>query len=68
MRVSAERNGDALVLEVEDDGDGGAVDKPGGGLAGLHDRVSALDGSLTLYSRRAHGTRLRIELPLEAQP
>jgi signal transduction histidine kinase len=68
VRVSAERNGEALVLEVEDDGDGGAVDKPGGGLAGLHDRVSALDGSLTLHSRRAHGTRLRIELPLEAQP
>ena len=68
VRVSAERNGDALVLEVEDDGDGGAVDKPGGGLAGLHDRVSALDGRLTLHSKRAHGTRLRIEFPLEAQP
>jgi PAS domain S-box-containing protein len=68
VRVSAERNGDALVLEVEDDGDGGAVDKPGGGLAGLHDRVSAVDGRLTLRSERGHGTRLRIELPLEAQP
>jgi PAS domain S-box-containing protein len=68
VRVSAERKGDALMLEVEDDGDGGAVDKPGGGLAGLHDRVSALDGRLTLRSERGQGTRLHIELPLEAQP
>ena len=66
VRVSAERTGDALVLDVADDGVGGATDKPGGGLAGLRDRVSALDGHLTLMSDAAGGTRVHIELPLGA--
>jgi signal transduction histidine kinase len=39
-----------LVVEVEDDGAGGAVMVPGGGLAGLAGRVEALDGRLTVTS------------------
>jgi PAS domain S-box-containing protein len=64
VRVSARRTRDALLLDIADDGVGGATDKPGGGLAGLRDRVSALDGRLTVDSDAATGTRLHIELPL----
>jgi PAS domain S-box-containing protein len=61
--VSGERRNGALVLDVEDDGAGGAIDK-GGGLAGLRDRVSAVDGRLTVHSEPGRGTCVRAELPL----
>jgi PAS domain S-box-containing protein len=56
-----------LVVEVADDGRGGAT--VGGragssGLSGLADRVAALDGALTVHSPPGGGTRLRAELPL----
>jgi signal transduction histidine kinase len=57
-----------LLLTVEDDGVGGAVVTPGGGLAGLRDRVDAYGGSLTVTSSVTDGTRLSITLPLEASP
>ena len=37
----------------------------GTGLAGLRDRVRAIDGDLTLASPPGHGTTLRVELPCE---
>jgi len=52
-----------LVVEVRDDGAGGATVTPGGGLAGLRDRVEALDGSLTLASPPGGPTVVRVELP-----
>jgi PAS domain S-box-containing protein len=52
-----------LVVEVVDDGVGGA-DGAGGGLRGLADRVEALGGRLALDSRAGEGTRLLAELPL----
>lgn len=55
---------DALVLEVDDDGIGGAVVRPGSGLYGLLDRVAALDGTLTVKSPPGAGTCLRAQVPL----
>jgi signal transduction histidine kinase len=60
--------GDALVVEVEDDGAGGAAAVAGGGLAGLADRVHALDGELAVESPPGRGTRLRAEIPLAVAP
>jgi PAS domain S-box-containing protein len=65
-RVEAGRTDDALVLQVEDDGIGGAEPSPGRGLAGLLDRLAALDGTLTVESRVGQGTRIRAEIPLPA--
>ena len=52
------------MVEVLDNGVGGA-DPAGTGLAGLRDRVRAVDGDLTLASPPGHGTTLRVELPCE---
>ncbi|NUR77528.1 MAG: hypothetical protein HOQ28_14740 [Thermoleophilia bacterium] len=56
------RDPSTLVLEVADDGLGGA-DPGGSGLTGLRRRVEALDGKLTVASRPGAGTTLRAELP-----
>ena len=61
--VSIVSRGDVLLVEVEDDGVGGAEPRVGSGLAGLADRVHALDGGLTIESEPGHGTCLRAELP-----
>ncbi|MFL5992602.1 MAG: sensor domain-containing protein [Rubrobacteraceae bacterium] len=53
---------DLLVVEVEDDGGGGA-DPAGAGLAGLADRVMVLDGCLTVESPSGGPTRVRAEMP-----
>jgi len=52
------------VLEVADDGVGGAAPAPGSGLAGLEDRVSALAGTLVVSSTPGAGTTIRAEIPL----
>ena len=51
-----------LMVEVLDDGVGGADDE-GGGLRGLADRVEALGGRLSLDSPAGGGTRLLAEIP-----
>jgi signal transduction histidine kinase len=51
------------VVEVVDDGSGGA-DAGGGGLRGLADRVEARGGRLTLTSPSGVGTRLLVEIPV----
>jgi signal transduction histidine kinase len=53
-----------LVVEVEDDGHGGARVVPGGGLAGLTGRVEALDGSLAVVSPDGGPTIVRASIPL----
>lgn len=65
VRMSATRRGDRLVVEVSDDGAGGADPALGSGLVGLSDRVSALGGTFVLDSPRGGGTCLRAELPFE---
>ncbi|MGW1346140.1 histidine kinase [Kribbella sp. NPDC002412] len=52
-----------LVVEVVDDGIGGADTERGSGLRGLADRVESLGGRLRIWTPRGRGTRLRAELP-----
>jgi signal transduction histidine kinase len=52
-----------IVVEVVDDGVGGADTERGTGLRGLADRVEALDGRLRVWSPAGGGTRLRAEIP-----
>jgi signal transduction histidine kinase len=54
-----------LVVEVSDNGPGGA-NKDGGGLSGLRQRVQALDGTLAVVSNPGEGTVIRAELPCES--
>jgi signal transduction histidine kinase len=53
-----------LIVEVTDNGIGGADPARGSGLSGLADRVETLGGALTIGSAPEHGTRLTAELPL----
>jgi signal transduction histidine kinase len=61
--VRIERVDSRLLVEVSDDGVGGADATAGSGLAGLSDRVAALDGMLDVVSPPGAGTRLRAQLP-----
>ena len=61
IRVSG-RNG-AAVVEIADDGVGGADETAGSGLQGLADRVAALDGTLRILSPPGGGTVVTAELP-----
>ncbi|TFV51514.1 sensor domain-containing protein [Blastococcus sp. TF02A_35] len=62
-RVALTCSGERLRVVVEDDGTGGAVLVPGHGLAGLADRLQAVDGTLAVDSPRGGPTRLTAELP-----
>jgi len=53
---------DVLVVEVRDDGMGGA-DPAGSGLAGLADRIAVVDGRLLLSSPAGGPTLVRMEIP-----
>jgi PAS domain S-box-containing protein len=53
-----------VVVEVADDGVGGADMRTGSGLRGLADRVAALDGELRVESPAGGGTRVVAEIPL----
>lgn len=52
-----------VEVVVRDDGRGGARVRPGGGLAGLRDRVVELGGTLELLSPPGMGTTLRAQIP-----
>jgi len=56
----------ALVIEVHDDGVGGARAGVGSGLSGLADRVGACDGTLSIESPAGAGTLVRAVLPVQA--
>jgi signal transduction histidine kinase len=62
-RVTARRFADRLLLEIYDNGAGGANPGGGTGLAGLRNRASALDGELRIESPAGGPTRIRAELP-----
>jgi signal transduction histidine kinase len=55
-----------LIVQIIDDGVGGVDLQRGTGLTGLADRVSAVEGRLEIESQRGCGTRIRAELPCEA--
>jgi signal transduction histidine kinase len=60
--VEVVRTNGELVVEVADDGVGGASDGNGSGLRGLADRVEALGGRLRVTSPAGDGTRVRAEI------
>ena len=64
--IAAEHEALDAVVEVADDGVGGADPDSGSGLSGLRDRAAALDGSLQVESESGGGTKVRAELPLTA--
>jgi signal transduction histidine kinase len=63
IEVVVVRSNGTAVIEVRDDGAGGA-DGAGSGLRGLADRVAALGGALSLDSPPGAGTTLRAQIPL----
>ncbi len=65
-RVHVRTDAASLIVEVSDDGAGGADAARGSGLTGLQDRVDAAGGTLTLSSELGSGTTLRAGLPITA--
>jgi signal transduction histidine kinase len=61
-RVTIGMEHDVLVVEVSDDGPGGA-DPQGSGLTGLRQRVAAIDGTLAVAGGPGEGTTVRAEIP-----
>jgi signal transduction histidine kinase len=63
VSVDVGRVNGSLVVEIVDDGVGGADSERGSGLRGLADRVEALGGRLRVWTPRGGGTRVRAEIP-----
>jgi signal transduction histidine kinase len=61
--VAVARANARLVVEIVDDGVGGADPERGSGLRGLADRVEALGGGLRVWTPPGEGTRVRAEIP-----
>ncbi|WP_370517000.1 sensor histidine kinase, partial [Streptomyces acidiscabies] len=64
--IRVEQRGGRLVVEVGDDGRGGADSSGGTGITGLADRVSVVGGRLALTSPAGGPTVLRAEMPCAA--
>jgi signal transduction histidine kinase len=64
-RVTVQADESSLKMEIADDGVGGVtLSSIGGqGLANIADRVSALDGKVTIDSTPGIGTRLMVTIP-----
>jgi signal transduction histidine kinase len=63
VTIEVTREGDELVVEVVDDGVGGADSERGTGLRGLADRVEALGGRLRIWTPSGGGTHVRAQMP-----
>ncbi|RSM98142.1 sensor histidine kinase [Nonomuraea sp. WAC 01424] len=63
IMITARLSDRLLVLEVRDDGIGGADATKGSGINGLADRIGVLEGTLTLSSPLGGPTAIRVELP-----
>jgi signal transduction histidine kinase len=61
--IDVMRVNDEVVVEVADDGVGGADTERGSGLRGIADRVEALDGRVRVWTPLGGGTRVRAEIP-----
>ena len=64
VQIRVEPEDGELVVEVADDGRGGADANAGTGLRGLADRIDALGGRFDVDSPAGAGTRVRAVLPL----
>jgi len=64
--IHVRREGWSVVVEVRDDGRGGARLLPAGGLTGLAGRVEALDGQLTVSSPEGGPTVVQAQIPVAA--
>jgi signal transduction histidine kinase len=62
--LAVSRAGDRAIIEVSDDGIGGADLTRGSGLRGLGDRIGALGGRLEIESPQRAGTTIRATIPL----
>ena len=60
--------GEDAVIEIEDDGVGGADARGGSGIRGLRDRIESLDGRLDVYSDPGVGTVVRAAVPVVRVP
>ena len=63
VAIAATRRNGGLVVQVRDDGIGGAAPSEGSGLAGITDRIAALGGSVSVTSPPGEGTVIVAELP-----
>lgn len=63
VTVRLTREASTVEVAIEDDGAGGACITPGSGLAGLRDRLEALDATLSIESEVGHGTTVRAVFP-----
>jgi two-component system sensor histidine kinase DesK len=58
-RIALERDGDNIVLRVEDNGRGGAI-VPGNGLSGMRERLTGVGAIVRIESQRGRGTQLTV--------
>ncbi len=65
--VRLSRSPGLLVVEVWDDGSGGATVVPGGGLSGLVNRVAGVDGTFSVSSPEGGPTLVRAEIPVAGE-
>jgi PAS domain S-box-containing protein len=65
IRIARQR--ECALVEVEDDGIGGANPDAGSGIRGLIDRIDALDGSLDVRSEPGKGTRIQARIPVASR-
>jgi signal transduction histidine kinase len=63
VEIKVNQSNSSIHVVVADNGVGGAAPGAGSGLAGLADRVSALDGAFDVDSPPGRGTRLQAEIP-----
>lgn len=63
--VSLARNETGIALSIEDDGQCRSVPRYGNGLAGMRERLRAVDGTLEVTCPKRHGLRLNIWIPIE---
>jgi signal transduction histidine kinase len=61
--VLVSKTSDGVVVEIVDNGVGGADTEKGSGLRGLADRVEALGGRLRVWTPLGGGTRVQAEIP-----
>ncbi|RSN60445.1 histidine kinase [Amycolatopsis sp. WAC 04182] len=61
--ITLDGTADTLLIEIRDDGHGGADEAAGSGLSGIRKRAEAFDGILKLSSPAGGPTVLKVELP-----